>query len=92
MIRAVATERPAVVRIHLSLTIVEWSGALSKHTLVLTLTTDVDRRKFRKRSVMRLNRRQWRDGRDQRSNADRRKRRFVVHRTRKLSSSRRRGV
>ncbi|KAI6756536.1 hypothetical protein HG530_011134 [Fusarium avenaceum] len=49
MIRAVATERPAVVRIHLSLTIVEWSGALGKHTLVLTLTTYVDRRKLRKR-------------------------------------------
>jgi hypothetical protein len=44
MIWAITTVRSTVVRIHLSLTIVKWAGALGKDALVLALTTNIDRR------------------------------------------------
>lgn len=44
MIGAITTVRSTVVRIHLSLTIVKWTGALGEDALVLALATNIDRR------------------------------------------------
>jgi len=44
MIGAITTVGSTVVRIHLSLAIVKWTGALGEDALVLALATNIDRR------------------------------------------------
>jgi hypothetical protein len=55
VVRAVATVRPAIVRVHLSLAVVKWSSVLGKNALVLALTANVDGGKLRERVDLRLN-------------------------------------
>jgi hypothetical protein len=55
VVGAVTTVGPAVVRIHLSLTVEKRPGVLGKDALVLALTTNVNGGKFRERFDLRLN-------------------------------------
>lgn len=55
VVGAVTTVRPAVVRVHLSLTIEKWPGVLGKDALVFALTANIDGGKFRERVDLRFN-------------------------------------